>query len=85
MSRTSQNEKIMLSEKHDEGKFGPDYLGTMEDLEHVESSFNIYDVSIAMPQSSRDHECINQYVKVILQCLLNQRNQAWVDQTKRGM
>ena len=42
---------------HGQGKFGPDYPGTAECLEHVASSFNIPGVSIAMPQSSGDPEC----------------------------
>ncbi|XP_017427950.1 polycomb group protein EMBRYONIC FLOWER 2 isoform X5 [Vigna angularis] len=57
VSRTSRNEKILLSGRNDGGKFGPDHPGTMDDLEHVESSFNISGVSIAMPQSSGDPEC----------------------------
>ncbi|XP_027360939.1 polycomb group protein EMBRYONIC FLOWER 2-like [Abrus precatorius] len=57
MSRTSLNEKILPSRRHGEGKFGLDHPGTMDDLEHVESSFNIPGVSIAMPQSSGDPEC----------------------------
>ncbi|XP_027914211.1 polycomb group protein EMBRYONIC FLOWER 2-like isoform X2 [Vigna unguiculata] len=57
VSRTSRNEKILLSGRNDGGKLGPDHLGTMDDLEHVESSFNISGVSIAMPHSSGDPEC----------------------------
>ncbi|CAJ1928667.1 unnamed protein product [Sphenostylis stenocarpa] len=57
VSRTSRNEKILPSGRNDGGKFGPDHPGTMDDLEHVESSFNIPGVSIAMPQSSGDPEC----------------------------
>ncbi|XP_022643237.1 polycomb group protein EMBRYONIC FLOWER 2 isoform X5 [Vigna radiata var. radiata] len=57
VSRTSRNEKILLSGRNDGRKSGPDHPGTMDDLEHVESSFNISGVSIAMPQSSGDPEC----------------------------
>ncbi|KAG4975013.1 hypothetical protein JHK87_031834 [Glycine soja] len=54
---TSRSEKILPSGRNDGGKFGPDHPGTMDNLEHVESSFNIPGVSIAMPQSSVDPEC----------------------------
>ncbi|KAL5159706.1 hypothetical protein HKD37_15G043981 [Glycine soja] len=57
VSRTSRSEKILPSGRNDGGKFGPDHPGTMDNLEHVESSFNIPGVSIAMPQSSVDPEC----------------------------
>ncbi|RDX95178.1 Polycomb group protein VERNALIZATION 2, partial [Mucuna pruriens] len=57
VSRTSYNEKIFPSGRNDGGKFGPNHPGTTDDLEHVESSFNIPGVSIAMPQSSGDPEC----------------------------
>ncbi|KAG5144665.1 hypothetical protein JHK84_030208 [Glycine max] len=57
VSRTSRSEKILSRERNDGGKFGPDHSCTMDDLEHVESSFNIPGVSIAMPQSSVDPEC----------------------------
>ncbi|KAK8471705.1 hypothetical protein PHAVU_002G000500 [Phaseolus vulgaris] len=57
MSRTSRNENILPIGRSDGGKFGPDHPSTMDDLEHVESSFNISGVSIAMPQSSGDPEC----------------------------
>ncbi|TKY70788.1 Polycomb group protein EMBRYONIC FLOWER 2 [Spatholobus suberectus] len=57
VSRASRNEKILPSGRNDGGKFGPDHPGTTDDLEHVESSFNIPGVSIAMPQSSGDPEC----------------------------
>ncbi|KAL5181752.1 Polycomb group protein EMF2B [Glycine soja] len=57
VSRTSRSEKIFPSGRNDGGKFGPDHPGTMDNLEHVESSFNIPGVSIAMPQSSVDPEC----------------------------
>ncbi|KAL2342014.1 hypothetical protein Fmac_009954 [Flemingia macrophylla] len=57
VSRVSHNEKILPNGRNDGGKFGSDHLGTMDDLDHVESSFNIPGVSIAMPQSSGDPEC----------------------------
>lgn len=57
VSRTSRSEKILPSGRNDGGKFGPDHPGTMDNLEHVESNFNIPGVSIAMPQSSVDPEC----------------------------
>lgn len=57
VSRTSRNEKILPNGRNDGGKFGTDHPGTMDDLDHVESSFNIPGVSIAMPQSSVDPEC----------------------------
>jgi len=57
VSRTSRNEKILPIGRNNGGKFGPDHPSTMDDLEHVDSSFNISGVSIAMPQSSGDPEC----------------------------
>lgn len=57
MSRASRSEKNLQNERNDGGKFGPDHPSTTDYLEHVESSFNIQSVSIAMPQSSGDPEC----------------------------
>lgn len=55
MSRASRSEKNLLNEGNGGVKFGPDRA--MDYVEHVESSFNIPGVSIAMPQSSEDPEC----------------------------
>jgi hypothetical protein len=57
MSRASHSEKNLQKEGNGGVKFGPDHPSTMDYTEHVESSFNIQGVSIAMPQSSEDPEC----------------------------
>ncbi|XP_057449775.1 polycomb group protein EMBRYONIC FLOWER 2-like [Lotus japonicus] len=57
MSKASHTEKNLQNERHGGGSFGPDPPSPMDCLEHVESSFNIPGVSIAMPQSSGDPEC----------------------------
>ncbi|GAU29296.1 hypothetical protein TSUD_226670 [Trifolium subterraneum] len=57
MSRASHSEKNLQNEGNGGVKFGPDHPSTMDYVEHVESSFNIPGVSIAMPQSSEDPEC----------------------------
>ncbi|KAK2426179.1 VEFS-Box of polycomb protein [Trifolium repens] len=57
MSRASHSEKNLQNEGNGGVKFGPDHPSTMDYTEHVESSFNIQGVSIAMPQSSEDPEC----------------------------
>ncbi|XP_061347687.1 polycomb group protein EMBRYONIC FLOWER 2-like [Gastrolobium bilobum] len=58
-SRTYHCEKNLQNERHGGGKFDPDHpgTGTTDYLEHVESSFSIPGVSIAMPQFSGDPEC----------------------------
>ncbi|KAJ1391720.1 Polycomb protein, VEFS-Box [Sesbania bispinosa] len=57
MSRASRSEKNLQNERLDGGKVGPDHPSSTDYVEHVESSFNIPGVSIAMPQSSGDPEC----------------------------
>lgn len=57
MSRASHSEKNLQNEGNGVGKVGPDHPSATDFLEHVESSFNIPGVSIAMPQSSGDPEC----------------------------
>lgn len=57
MSRASHSEKNLPHEGNGGVKFGPDHPSAMDYQEHVESSFNIPGVSIAMPQISGDPEC----------------------------
>lgn len=76
MSRASHSEKNLQNEGNGVEKVGPEHPSATDFLEHVEPSFNIPGVSIAMPQSSGDPECSKSIhrIEVILLCLLKPRS-----------